>query len=168
MSMIRLSEFFIVIILLWETRASQSPNVLTATSFNNPKAENNIIDDNEVIYVDNITETPTESSVVHVGNDENIPTGIHLPITVNGELPPPQHIWGGLYPYETPTRDQKSLDGIWNFRLSPKNDSEKGFREEWFSAQLSTMGPVIAIPVPSSYNDISQQKEIREHIGWAW
>lgn len=83
-------------------------------------------------------------------------------------LPTPQYNWGGLYPYETPTREQKSLDGVWNFRLSPKDDPNKGFRESWFSAPLSKSGPIIAMPVPSSYNDITQEKDIREHIGWAW
>ena len=24
------------------------------------------------------------------------------------------------------------------------------------------------MPVPSSYNDITQSKEVRDHIGWAW
>lgn len=24
------------------------------------------------------------------------------------------------------------------------------------------------MPVPSSYNDVTQSKDIRDHIGWAW
>lgn len=24
------------------------------------------------------------------------------------------------------------------------------------------------MPVPSSYNDITQRKDIRDHVGWAW
>ena len=27
---------------------------------------------------------------------------------------------------------------------------------------------VIDMPVPSSYNDITQDKNIRDHIGWVW
>ena len=84
------------------------------------------------------------------------------------KLPSPQFSWGGLYPRDSPTRERKSLDGVWNFRLSPKDDCDKGFRESWFAAPLASTGAVIPMPVPSSYNDITQDKTIREHIGWAW
>ncbi|KAA0199290.1 hypothetical protein HAZT_HAZT009139 [Hyalella azteca] len=84
------------------------------------------------------------------------------------ELPPAQFTWGGLYPRDTATREVKSLDGIWNFRLSPKDDPDKGFREEWYSAPLASSGNVIAMAVPSSYNDVTQDKDLRDHVGWAW
>lgn len=84
------------------------------------------------------------------------------------DLPPPQYDWGGLYPRDTQSREVKSLDGVWNFRLSPKDDPDKGFEESWFKGPLSTTGAVIAMPVPSSYNDVTQDKDIRDHIGWAW
>ena len=29
-------------------------------------------------------------------------------------------------------------------------------------------GKVITMPVPSSYNDITQDKELRDFIGWVW
>ena len=29
-------------------------------------------------------------------------------------------------------------------------------------------GPVIAMPVPSSYNDITTDKSLRDYVGWAW
>ncbi|KAK3859234.1 hypothetical protein Pcinc_034635 [Petrolisthes cinctipes] len=76
--------------------------------------------------------------------------------------------WGGLYPRESASREVKSLDGLWNFRLSPLLDAEKGFREEWYAQPLSKSGPVISMAVPSSYNDITQDKDLRDHIGWAW
>ena len=76
--------------------------------------------------------------------------------------------WGGLYPYETPTRLVKSLDGIWNFRLSPLYDPNKGFREKWYKMPLAATGEVIPMAVPSSYNDLTESKEIRDHVGWAW
>ncbi|KAK4302474.1 hypothetical protein Pmani_025435 [Petrolisthes manimaculis] len=47
-------------------------------------------------------------------------------------------------------------------------DAEKGFREEWYAQPLSKSGPVISMAVPSSYNDITQDKDLRDHIGWAW
>lgn len=44
--------------------------------------------------------------------------------------------WGGLYPRESGSREVKSLDGFWNFRLAPLHDPLQGFREEWFSKPL--------------------------------
>lgn len=44
---------------------------------------------------------------------------------------------GILFPIESETRERKSLDGIWNFRLAPRNDPDLGFREEWFKSSLS-------------------------------
>lgn len=34
--------------------------------------------------------------------------------------------------------------------------------------QLSQTGPVIDIPVPASYNDITEDKSLRDFIGWVW
>ncbi|XP_063847967.1 beta-glucuronidase-like isoform X3 [Scylla paramamosain] len=76
--------------------------------------------------------------------------------------------WGGLYPRESPTREVRSLDGLWDFRLAPLLDPDKGFREHWYSQPLSQTGAVISMAVPSSYNDITQDKALRDHIGWAW
>lgn len=44
---------------------------------------------------------------------------------------------GILFPQESETRERKSLDGIWSFRIAPRNDPELGFREEWFSRPLA-------------------------------
>lgn len=44
---------------------------------------------------------------------------------------------GILYPQESESRDLRSLDGIWNFRLSPETDPLTGFRERWFQKDLS-------------------------------
>ena len=59
---------------------------------------------------------------------------------------------------DSESRETKSLDGIWNFRLSDSRDPELGFREGWFQRPLSlSQSPdVIPMPVPSSYNDITQ------------
>ncbi|ODM98568.1 Beta-glucuronidase [Orchesella cincta] len=75
---------------------------------------------------------------------------------------------GILFPQESETRERKSLDGIWQFRIAPRNDPELGFRNEWFKRPLQETGEVTLMPVPSSYNDITQSKEIRDHVGWAW
>ncbi|RWS26409.1 Beta-glucuronidase-like protein [Leptotrombidium deliense] len=73
-----------------------------------------------------------------------------------------------LYPRESTTREVKSLDGIWNFRESPINDQLSGFRQNWFRAPLETSGNVIRMPVPSSYNDITQERSLRDYLGWVW
>ena len=65
-----------------------------------------------------------------------------------------------LYPYETETREVKDLSGLWNFRQDIKNE---GRRKRWFKTKLS--GDVQTMPVPSSYNDITQSKSLRDHVG---
>ncbi len=43
---------------------------------------------------------------------------------------------GILFPQESETRERKALDGIWNFRIAPRNDPDLGFRELWFAQPL--------------------------------
>lgn len=33
---------------------------------------------------------------------------------------------------------------------------------------VSQTGPVIPMPVPSSFNDITQDKSLRDFVGWVW
>ncbi len=68
-----------------------------------------------------------------------------------------------LYPRETQTREVKDLSGIWDFK--PDTDNT-GLAEKWFSQPLKS--PVLAMPVPASYNDITQDAAIRDHIGDVW
>lgn len=75
---------------------------------------------------------------------------------------------GILYPQDSETRQVKSLDGIWNFRLAPRNNPDQGFTDEWALQPLDQTGEVELMPVPSSYNDITQSKAVRDHVGWAW
>ncbi|XP_041979333.1 beta-glucuronidase isoform X2 [Aricia agestis] len=72
-----------------------------------------------------------------------------------------------LYPRTTETRDLRSLDGIWNFRKSPA-DPEYGYRHGWYEKDLDKTGPVIPMPVPSSYNDIGEEASLRDHVGLVW
>ena len=62
-----------------------------------------------------------------------------------------------LYPYESPSRQTKSLDGLWRFKLDPKG---LGHTEEWFKRSLSG-NDVLEMPVPSSYNDIGTDSNLR-------
>nr|CAD7398746.1 unnamed protein product [Timema poppensis] len=75
---------------------------------------------------------------------------------------------GILYPRESESREVHSLDGVWNFRLSPVNDTAKGFTDEWYSQELRKSGDVIPMPVPASYNDITQDPEVRDFVGVVW
>ena len=79
---------------------------------------------------------------------------------------------GLLYPQDSESRETKSLDGIWKFRLAPTLDSDQGFREEWFNNGLeykvTDPSEIQLMPVPSSYNDISTSAAIRDFVGWAW
>ncbi|XP_053609774.1 beta-glucuronidase isoform X2 [Plodia interpunctella] len=75
---------------------------------------------------------------------------------------------GGLYPRESLTRELKSLDGIWNFRLSPPSDPLYGFLNGWYLQDLERTGPVIPMPVPSSYNDVGTDESLRDHTGVVW
>ncbi|RZF40679.1 hypothetical protein LSTR_LSTR014018 [Laodelphax striatellus] len=75
-------------------------------------------------------------------------------------------IGGILYPKESETREVRSLDGIWAFR---KDESQyQGFKEHWYDYPLHETGEVIPMPVPSSYNDITQERSLRDHVGFVW
>ncbi len=67
-----------------------------------------------------------------------------------------------LYVTDTETRDVKELSGVWRFKVDKNNE---GLEKEWFKAPLK--GTVL-MPVPSSYNDITQDPRIRDHIGMVW
>lgn len=67
-----------------------------------------------------------------------------------------------LYPRESETREVKGLNGIWNFKL---DFIGVGLQKEWFSAPLKD---TILMPVPSSFNDITQDPKIRDHVGDVW
>ncbi|CAK1551179.1 unnamed protein product [Leptosia nina] len=72
-----------------------------------------------------------------------------------------------LYPQASETRDLRNLDGIWNFRKSP-TDPEYGYKNGWYEQDLTKTGPVIPMPVPSSYNDVGEDASLRDHVGLVW
>ena len=61
-----------------------------------------------------------------------------------------------LYPVDNEVRQIKELNGIWKFRKD--NYYRQGFEEKWFEKPLEN---VIDMPVPSSYNDITTDSELR-------
>ncbi|XP_015111462.1 beta-glucuronidase [Diachasma alloeum] len=84
------------------------------------------------------------------------------------EEPVPLPLPGMLYPRESETREVKSLDGLWDFAMSPSGDSLTGIRDQWYRDELSKSAPVMQMPVPSSYNDITTSKALRDHVGAVW
>ncbi|EDW79771.1 uncharacterized protein Dwil_GK17842 [Drosophila willistoni] len=86
-----------------------------------------------------------------------------------GKVKTPTPTVGLLYPRESETREVRSLDGIWRFLKSNASDPLRGVREKWFDKSLSKTGfNLIPMPVPASYNDITVDKEMRDHVGTVW
>ncbi|XP_062392209.1 beta-glucuronidase isoform X2 [Sardina pilchardus] len=75
---------------------------------------------------------------------------------------------GMLFPRESPSREIKDLSGLWAFRADISKDRNLGFQKAWFQGPLTETGPVIDMPVPASYNDITQDAKLRDFIGWVW
>ncbi|ESO98158.1 hypothetical protein LOTGIDRAFT_180555 [Lottia gigantea] len=73
-----------------------------------------------------------------------------------------------LFPRDSESRQIRNLDGMWNFRLDTSSNRNASFEQKWFARELYKSGTVIPMPVPSSYNDIYDDKTIRNFVGWAW
>ncbi|KAL0605692.1 Beta-glucuronidase [Plecturocebus cupreus] len=43
---------------------------------------------------------------------------------------------GLLYPRESPSRERKSLDGLWSFRADFSDNRRRGFEEQWYRRPL--------------------------------
>ncbi len=67
-----------------------------------------------------------------------------------------------LKPQLNPARSLISLDGIWDFKV---DFNDEGFNQNWAGSTLDTD---LDVAVPSSYNELFTQREIREHVGWVW
>ena len=76
--------------------------------------------------------------------------------------------YGLLFPKDSPTRLVTDLDGVWNFRADFSPSRNAGFEEEWWTKPLALTGEVIKMPVPSSFNDITQDAKLRDFVGWVW
>ncbi len=66
-----------------------------------------------------------------------------------------------LYPILTPSRLLIDLGGTWDF----KPDAGRGFSERWYASPLTEP---LHMPVPASYNDLTESEELREHCGWVF
>ena len=75
---------------------------------------------------------------------------------------------GLLFPKDSPTRLVKNLDGVWHFRADFSENRNAGFDEKWWEKPLSSSGDTMKMPVPSSFNDITQDAKLRDFVGWVW
>ncbi len=67
-----------------------------------------------------------------------------------------------LRPQNSATRDARRLDGLWSFTHDPLSI---GHTEHWWSAPLPD---AVLLPVPSSFNDVLAQNDLRNHVGDVW
>ncbi|KAK7497277.1 hypothetical protein BaRGS_00011571 [Batillaria attramentaria] len=73
-----------------------------------------------------------------------------------------------LYPRDSESRQVKVLDGMWNFLLDTSPSRDQSFANQWWKRPLAEWGSLIPMAVPSSYNDITSEKSVRDFVGWAW
>lgn len=73
-----------------------------------------------------------------------------------------------LYAKESSSREVKELNGLWHFRADYSPGRDAGFTEEWYKEPLPKTGDTILMPVPSSFNDITQNVSLKNYIGWVW
>ncbi len=67
-----------------------------------------------------------------------------------------------LAPRDTPTRERRSLDGLWRFALDHGGEGRAG--RWWDGLPLRA----VEMPVPASYNDVLPDRATRDHVGEAW
>ncbi|HBH5793024.1 TPA: beta-glucuronidase, partial [Enterococcus faecium] len=68
-----------------------------------------------------------------------------------------------LYPIMTETRQVIDLSGLWRFKLDTNDDLQEELALEPMVEKES-----YPISVPSSYNDLFETENIRNHVGWVW
>ena len=68
-----------------------------------------------------------------------------------------------LFPIENEIRQVKYLNDVWRFRKEGRLG--QGFDEKWYDRPLQDW---MDMPVPASYNDITVDKSLRDHVGWVW
>jgi beta-glucuronidase len=67
-----------------------------------------------------------------------------------------------LRPQDSSTRERKSLNGFWDFRLDSEGD---GRAARWFSRPLPDSRQMA---VPASFNDIAADAAVRDYFGDVW
>ena len=67
-----------------------------------------------------------------------------------------------LRPQDSSTRERKSLNNLWQFRMDPEGE---GRSARWFSRSLPDSRQMA---VPASYNDIAADAAVRDYFGDVW
>ena len=67
-----------------------------------------------------------------------------------------------LRPQDNISRETKRLDGFWEFT---PDEQGRGREQRWWESALPASVPM---PVPSSYNDISVGRTLKDHVGDVW
>lgn len=67
-----------------------------------------------------------------------------------------------LFPQSNSYRGRHQLAGVWRFQMVPAG------QEHHPDTAGQALDPAIAMPVPASYNDITQDASLRDHVGWVW
>jgi hypothetical protein len=67
-----------------------------------------------------------------------------------------------LRPQDTATRERKSLNGLWSFKLDPEG---AGRQDRWFAHALTDAREMA---VPASFNDVTADRSVRDYVGDIW
>ncbi|CAH1154619.1 unnamed protein product [Phaedon cochleariae] len=80
------------------------------------------------------------------------------------------HQGGILYPRASESRQVTTLDGLWNFIVANTSNPFLGFQQHWYKTDLKKINTseVLLMPVPASYNDITTDWLLRDHVGLVW
>uniref|UniRef100_A0A183CX74 Glyco_hydro_2_N domain-containing protein n=1 Tax=Gongylonema pulchrum TaxID=637853 RepID=A0A183CX74_9BILA len=60
------------------------------------------------------------------------------------------------------------LDGLWTFVREETNSPSIGLLRKWHLYDLSLFENATVMPVPSAYNELTADRQVREHVGWVW
>jgi beta-glucuronidase len=83
-----------------------------------------------------------------------------------GPVPTPAPLPGLLQPIDSESRTVLDISGIWSF--ANEAYPGQGTVDQWYARPLAQSTPVIDMPVPSSYNDITQNATLRDFVGVVW
>ncbi|EHH25649.1 hypothetical protein EGK_21558, partial [Macaca mulatta] len=73
-----------------------------------------------------------------------------------------------LYLGESPWRERKELDSLSSLPAAFSDNRPRGFQEQRYRRLLRESGPTLYIPVPSIFNDISQDWWLWRFVSWVW
>jgi beta-glucuronidase len=76
--------------------------------------------------------------------------------------------YGSLFAQKNEIRHFDNLDGLWTFVREPFDSNGIGIQNQWYKKDLSAFKNATVMPVPCAYNELSAEKELREHLGWVW